>query len=86
VGADVARVRPGDHIIASFIPACGLCFYCLHDQTNLCEQMWSFSAVPRATRPDGSVATKCSVKRDAGHRIFPGARKRAFFVGDGCAN
>ena len=57
VGADVTRVRPGDHIVASFIPACGLCFYCLHDQANLCEQMWSFSAVPRATRPDGSVAT-----------------------------
>ena len=58
VGADVTRVRPGDHIVASFIPACGLCFYCLHDQANLCEQMWSFSAIHRAaTRPDGSVAT-----------------------------
>jgi S-(hydroxymethyl)glutathione dehydrogenase/alcohol dehydrogenase len=57
VGSDVTRVRPGDKIVASFIPGCGVCFYCLHDRANLCDQMWSFSAVPRATRSDGSVAT-----------------------------
>jgi len=57
VGAEVGRVRPGDRIVASFVPACGTCFYCLHDRANLCEQMWSFSAVPRATGSDGSVVT-----------------------------
>ena len=57
VGAEVTRVRPGDKIIASFIPGCGECFYCLHDQANLCEQMWAFSSVPRGTRLDGSVVT-----------------------------
>ena len=57
VGSEVTRVQPGDKIIASFIPGCGVCFYCLHDRANLCEQMWAFSVVPRATRPDGSVAT-----------------------------
>jgi S-(hydroxymethyl)glutathione dehydrogenase/alcohol dehydrogenase len=57
VGAEVTRVKPGDRVIASFVPGCGTCFYCLHDRSNLCEQMWSFSAVPRATRPDGTTAT-----------------------------
>jgi S-(hydroxymethyl)glutathione dehydrogenase/alcohol dehydrogenase len=57
VGTDVTAVRPGDRIIASFIPSCGACFWCLHDQSNLCEQMWSFSMVPRATRTDGASVT-----------------------------
>jgi S-(hydroxymethyl)glutathione dehydrogenase/alcohol dehydrogenase len=57
VGDEVTRVRPGDKIIASFVPSCGTCYFCLHDQANLCEQMWSFSMVPRAKRADGSVAT-----------------------------
>jgi S-(hydroxymethyl)glutathione dehydrogenase/alcohol dehydrogenase len=57
VGGEVTRVRPGDKVIASFVPSCGTCYFCLHDQANLCEQMWSFSMVPRATRADGSAVT-----------------------------
>ena len=57
IGSEVTRVRPGDKIIASFVPSCGTCFFCLHDQANLCEQMWSFSGVPRATRVDGGAVT-----------------------------
>jgi S-(hydroxymethyl)glutathione dehydrogenase/alcohol dehydrogenase len=57
VGAEVTRLRPGDKIIASFVPSCGTCFFCVHDQANLCEQMWSFSMVPRAKRADGAAVT-----------------------------
>src|SRR5712675_1718420 len=32
VGSEVTRVKPGDTVIASFVPACGLCFFCLNDQ------------------------------------------------------
>ena len=38
VGSDVTRVKPGDRVIASFVPACGDCFFCLHDQSHLCEE------------------------------------------------
>lgn len=54
VGNEVTRVKPGDRIIASFTPACGHCWYCLHDQSNLCEHMGAVSMAPKATRPDGT--------------------------------
>jgi S-(hydroxymethyl)glutathione dehydrogenase/alcohol dehydrogenase len=54
VGRDVSRVRAGDRVIASFIPACGNCFHCLHGQSNLCEQSGESMIVARAHRPDGS--------------------------------
>ena len=37
VGPAVTRVRVGDRVITSLIPACGECFFCVHDQSNLCE-------------------------------------------------
>jgi S-(hydroxymethyl)glutathione dehydrogenase/alcohol dehydrogenase len=44
----------GDRVIASFIPACGNCFHCLHEQSNLCEQSTEMMIAPRATRADGT--------------------------------
>src|SRR5688500_3567106 len=37
VGAEVKSVKPGDHVIASWNPFCGSCFYCDRDQPVLCE-------------------------------------------------
>ncbi len=36
VGPGVTRCKPGDHIVFSFIPACGHCRYCLMGLSNLC--------------------------------------------------
>jgi S-(hydroxymethyl)glutathione dehydrogenase/alcohol dehydrogenase len=38
VGPGVTRVRPGDHVVCSFIPACGTCRYCSSGRQNLCDQ------------------------------------------------
>ncbi|HEX2383695.1 MAG TPA: Zn-dependent alcohol dehydrogenase [Acidimicrobiales bacterium] len=54
VGPEVSRVRKGDRVIASFIPACGNCFFCLHEQSNLCEQSSETMIAARGTREDGS--------------------------------
>ncbi|MFI5047947.1 MAG: Zn-dependent alcohol dehydrogenase [Acidimicrobiia bacterium] len=54
VGPEVTRVQPGDHVIASFVPACGDCWFCLHDQSQLCEGMGAASYAPKGTRPDGT--------------------------------
>ncbi len=54
VGSDVNRVKPGDTVIASFVPACGMCFFCLNDQSQLCQLMGSTSGGVKGTRPDGS--------------------------------
>lgn len=37
VGHAVTHVRPGDHVILSWNPHCGHCFYCERDQPILCE-------------------------------------------------
>jgi S-(hydroxymethyl)glutathione dehydrogenase / alcohol dehydrogenase len=37
VGPDVTRVKPGDHVVCSWNPHCGHCFYCERDQPILCE-------------------------------------------------
>jgi len=37
VGPGVHRVAPGDHVVLSWSPACGHCFYCLNSKPNLCD-------------------------------------------------
>jgi S-(hydroxymethyl)glutathione dehydrogenase/alcohol dehydrogenase len=37
VGADVTGVKVGDHVVLSWAPYCGDCFYCQNNQLNLCE-------------------------------------------------
>ncbi len=37
VGRDVTVVRPGDHVVCSWNPHCGHCFYCERDLPILCE-------------------------------------------------
>ena len=58
VGADVNRVHVGDRVIGSFIPACGVCWYCLHDQSNLCAETYSVMFVPRVRRAERRGASR----------------------------
>jgi NDMA-dependent alcohol dehydrogenase len=37
VGPGVRDLRPGDHVVASFLPACGRCRWCARGQQNLCD-------------------------------------------------
>lgn len=37
VGPGVSRVRPGDHVVTSFIAACGRCRMCVAGRQNLCD-------------------------------------------------
>lgn len=38
VGADVAVVAPGDHVITSLSASCGVCVYCAAGDLHLCDQ------------------------------------------------
>ncbi len=51
VGPGVTRVRPGDHVVCSFIPACGRCRFCSTGQQNLCDLGANLS---RGCLPDGT--------------------------------
>ena len=37
VGPGVTRVKPGDHVVCSFIPNCGICRYCASGQQSICD-------------------------------------------------
>ena len=52
VGSAVTQVRPGDHVILSWNPHCGHCFYCERDQPILCEPFTRHQ--PKGLLLDGS--------------------------------
>ena len=60
VGAEVSRVRPGQRVIVALTPVCGKCWFCLRQETHLCEMGPDVMARPRAQRADSSVATAMS--------------------------
>jgi alcohol dehydrogenase (nicotinoprotein) len=37
VGPGVSRVKPGDHVVCSFIPNCGVCRYCATGRQSICD-------------------------------------------------
>jgi S-(hydroxymethyl)glutathione dehydrogenase/alcohol dehydrogenase len=54
VGSEVTKVKAGDHIVAAFIPACGQCWFCLHDQSHLCDNEMNVMMAMRGKRSDGT--------------------------------
>ncbi len=53
VGSAVTRVREGDRVISSFMPTCGECWYCIHDQPNFCERLLDVSMARHSRRENG---------------------------------
>ena len=41
VGSDVTRFKVGDRVIASFLIACGACWFCARREFNSCDQLWA---------------------------------------------
>lgn len=50
VGANVGRVAVGDHVLTSYQPSCGRCWYCTLGRSNLCE----LRDRPRTVMSDGT--------------------------------
>lgn len=51
VGPGVTKVKPGDHVVCSFIPNCGHCRYCSTGRQNLCDMG---ATILDGCMPDGS--------------------------------
>jgi alcohol dehydrogenase (nicotinoprotein) len=51
VGPGVTKVKPGDHVVCSFIPSCGTCRYCSTGRQNLCD---AGATILEGSMPDGS--------------------------------
>jgi len=56
VGPDVARVRPGDVVVAPFSTSCGTCFYCRTGLTARCERGELFGWVQEGRGLHGAQA------------------------------
>ena len=56
IGPEVRHVAVGDRVVGTFVPACGICWFCLHDQSHLCEQTYPVMFVPRARRTAADAA------------------------------
>jgi len=54
IGENVTNVVVGDHVITSFIPMCGECYFCLHLEPWLCTATDLFSGM----QPDGTSRVK----------------------------
>ena len=68
VGDGVSAVSPGDHVVCSWNPHCGHCFYCERDQPILCEP---FSR----HQPAGNL-----LDGESRYRLVGGARLNHFSV------
>ncbi len=51
VGDGVSRVHVGDHVITSYRPSCGVCYYCTIGRPNLCD----LRELPHHVMPDGTT-------------------------------
>jgi S-(hydroxymethyl)glutathione dehydrogenase/alcohol dehydrogenase len=51
VGPGVTKVKPGDHVVCSFIPNCGTCRYCSSGRQNLCDMG---ATILEGSMPDGT--------------------------------
>jgi S-(hydroxymethyl)glutathione dehydrogenase / alcohol dehydrogenase len=53
VGEGVSGFAAGDHVVLSWLPSCGRCFYCSQGRPVLCE--WSTPAMLAGTMPNGTT-------------------------------
>ena len=65
IGPGVSRVKPGDHVVLSFIPNCGVCRYCATGRQSICDMgatiLEGYLPGPRfpLTGPRGEYGAMC---------------------------
>jgi Zn-dependent alcohol dehydrogenase len=76
VGRDARGLAVGDHVILSWNPHCGHCFYCDRDLPILCEEY--LRQAPLAVQFDGRSRATLQDGRELKHLMYPGALDVAF--------
>jgi S-(hydroxymethyl)glutathione dehydrogenase / alcohol dehydrogenase len=71
VGLAVRKVRKGDHVVLSWNPHCGHCFYCDRGLPILCEDY--LAKGPRAVGFEGDSKARLPDGRELRHLMFLGA-------------
>src|ERR1700720_3669886 len=70
IGPDVHGVSVGDHVVLSWNPHCGHCFYCDRDLPILCETYLAHG--PKAAAFDGDSRARLADGRDLKQLMFIG--------------
>jgi S-(hydroxymethyl)glutathione dehydrogenase/alcohol dehydrogenase len=68
IGDGVTHVKVGDHVVLSWAPTCGECFYCQSDHVNLCEKY--APRVLEGTLLDGTTRLRTSGGGEIKHYSF----------------
>ncbi len=53
VGEGVTGTKPGDHVVLSWVPSCGHCYYCGIGRPDMCDEAFSIQML--GTLPGGGV-------------------------------
>src|SRR5436853_849698 len=80
VGPEARGVSVGDHVIMSWNPHCGHCFYCDRDLPILCESYLAHG--PKAVAFDGTSRTSLRYGREVKQLMFLGAFAEYAVVAD----
>ncbi len=80
VGPEVTNCKVGDHVVLTFIPSCGTCYYCTTGHANLCNMGAAILMGPqldgtfRVHGPKGEdIGQMCVVGTFAEHTVVPDA-------------
>jgi S-(hydroxymethyl)glutathione dehydrogenase/alcohol dehydrogenase len=78
VGPNVSRAQVGDHVVLSWAPDCGHCYYCQHGKPNLCETfvgpIWAGTMLdgsPRLSWAGKPVYHYCGLASFAEYAVVP---------------
>ena len=74
VGAAARGVAAGDHVVLSWNPHCGHCFYCDRDAPILCEEY--LGEGPKGVAFDGETRATLADGRQVQHLMFLGVVRR----------
>lgn len=69
VGPGVRTLKRGDHVVASFLPACGRCRFCARGMSNLCDLG---AMILNGTQLDGTYRRHLSDGTDVGVALLLG--------------
>ena len=72
VGAGVERVKPGDHVVLSWVPFCGACWYCRSGHNHLCQDGHVKALMAEVfTRNGSTVSQLAGVGSMAEYTVMP---------------
>src|SRR5438094_7458188 len=80
VGPEARGIAVGDHVVWSWNPHCGHCFYCDRDLPILCETYLAHG--PKAVAFDGECRTRLADGRELRHLMFIGGFGEYAIVAD----